>query len=178
QLPLKLFWWESPDGSKVLTYFPHGYGDRVLDPVHLSAEFADARTKAPGLPEMMDLYGIGDHGGGPTRDMLDQGTHWMQSNMIAPKMEFGTAQSYFSTVEKEIAPESKTWNYESIAKGYQYPSEPPAGEISIPTWKDELYLEFHRGVYTTQANMKRNLREAPEWTLNAEKVASLAWLDG
>jgi alpha-mannosidase len=178
QLPLKLFWWESPDGSKVLTYFPHGYGDRFLNPVHLSAEFADARTKAPGLPEMMDLYGIGDHGGGPTRDMLDQGTHWMRPNMIAPKMEFGTAKSYFSTIEKEIAPESKTWNYASIAQGYQYPPAPPAGEISIPTWKDELYLEFHRGVYTPQANMKRNLREAPEWTLNAEKVASLAWLDG
>ncbi len=178
QLPLKLFWWESPDGSKVLTYFPHGYGDRNLNPVHLSAEFADARIKAPGLPEMMDLYGVGDHGGGPTRDMLDQGTHWMQPNMIAPKMEFGTAKSYFSTVEKEIAPESKTWNYASIAQGYQYPPEPPAGEISIPTCKDELYLEFHRGVYTTQANMKRNLRDAPEWTLNAEKVASLAWLDG
>jgi alpha-mannosidase len=178
QLPLKLFWWESPDGSKVLTYFPHGYGDRILNPVHFSAEFADARIKAPGLPEMMTLYGVGDHGGGPTRDMLDQGTHWMQPGMITPKMEFGTAQSYFSAIEKEIAPESKTWNYATIAQGYQYPPAPPAGEISIPTWKDELYLEYHRGVYTTQANMKRNLREAPEWTLNAEKVASLAWLDG
>jgi len=58
------------------------------------------------------------------------------------------------------------------------PPQPPAGEISIPTWDDELYLEFHRGVYTTQANQKRNLRQAPEWTLNAEKYASLAWLDG
>ena len=27
KLPFKLFWWESPDGSKVLTYFPHGYGE-------------------------------------------------------------------------------------------------------------------------------------------------------
>jgi alpha-mannosidase len=178
QLPLKLFWWESPDGSKVLTYFPHGYGDRDLNPAHLSADLAQARTLAPGMTEMMDLYGVGDHGGGPTRDMLDEADHWMQPGKIAPKMEYGTALPYLSQMKQEVAPDSKTWNYRTIAEGYQYPPQPPAGEISIPTWKDELYLEFHRGVYTTQANMKRNLREAPEWTLNAEKYASLAWLDG
>jgi alpha-mannosidase len=177
-LPLKLFWWESPDGSKVLTYFPHGYGDRNLNPVHLSAELAQARTMAPGMTEMMDLYGVGDHGGGPTRDMLDDADHWMQPGKIAPKMEYGTALPYLSEMKKEVAPDSKVWNYRTIAEGYQYPPQPPAGEISIPTWDDELYLEFHRGVYTTQANMKRNLRQAPEWTLNAEKYASLAWLDG
>ncbi len=178
QLPLKLFWWESPDGSKVLTYFPRGYGNRVLDPTRLSADLVQARTFAPGMTTMMDLYGVGDHGGGPTRDMLDQGIHWMQPDKIAPKMEFGTAYPYLSSVEKQVAPDSKIWNYKTIAEGYQYPPAPPEGEISIPTWDDELYLEFHRGVYTTQAHMKRNLREAPEWALNAEKYASLAWLDG
>ncbi len=178
KLPFKLFWWESPDGSKVLTYFPHGYGDGNLNPVHLSTELVEARKFAPGMTEMMDLYGSGDHGGGPTRDMLDDGLRWMQPDKVVPRMEFGTALSYLSTVGKEVAPESKTWNYRTIAQGYEYPLAPPAGEISIPTWKDELYLEFHRGVYTTQANLKRNLRQAPEWTLNAEKYASLAWLDG
>jgi alpha-mannosidase len=178
QLPLKLFWWQSPDGSKVLTYFPHGYGDRNLNPVHLSAELAQARTLAPGMTEMMDLYGVGDHGGGPTRDNLDDADHWMQPDKIAPRMEYGTALPYLEEMKKEVAPDSKVWNYRTIAEGYQYPPQPPAGDISIPTWNDELYLEFHRGVYTTQANMKRNLRQAPEWTLNAEKYASLAWLDG
>ncbi len=152
QLPLKLFWWESPDGSKVLTYFPHGYGDRVLNPVHLSADLVNARKMAPGMTELLDLYGVGDHGGGPTRDMLDEGVHWMQPGKVAPKMEFGTAQSYFDTVEKQLAPDSKTWDYKTIAEGYQYPPTPTEGQISIPTWKDELYLEFHRGVYTTQAS--------------------------
>ena len=177
-LPFKLFWWESPDGSKVLTYFPHGYGDSNLNPVHLSSELADARKMAPGMTTMMDLYGVGDHGGGPTRDNLDDGLRWMQPDKVAPKMEFGTALPYLSSVKKQIAPDSKTWNYGSIARGYEYPPAPPAGEISIPTWKDELYLEYHRGVYTTQTNLKRNLRQAPVWTLDAEKYASLAWLDG
>jgi len=177
KLPFKLFWWESPDGSKVLTYFPHDYANTNLNPVRLAADLAQARQFAPGMNEMMDLYGVGDHGGGPTRAMLDEGLHWMQPDKVVPKMQFGTAQPYFSTVERELAPESRTWDYRTIGQGYVLPTPVP-GKISIPTWDDEMYLEFHRGVYTTQANMKRNLREAPEWTLDAEKAASLAWLDG
>src|SRR6185437_5570880 len=181
KLPFKLFWWESPDGSKVLTYFPHNYVNTDLGPVRLSEDLAQAREFSPGLTTMMDLYGIGDHGGGPTRAMLDQGFHWADQTAsgdgVTPKYQFGTALNYFTTVEKEIAPESRTWNYQSIAKGYTPPPAVP-GKISIPTWDTELYLEYHRGVYTTQANHKRNMRRAEEEMLNAEKWSSLAWLDG
>ncbi len=182
QLPFKLFWWESPDGSKVLTYFPHDYGNQDLNPVRLARDYAIAQKEAPGLPGIMDLYGVGDHGGGPTRAILDQGEHWMErtpndGGHVTPKYEFGTAQSYFSSIENRIAPESPVWDYASIAKGYTFPPAVP-GKVSIPTWKSELYLEFHRGVFTTQANHKRNMRESEEEMLNAEKWASLAWLDG
>lgn len=186
QLPLKLFWWESPDGSKVLTYFPHGYGNRDLGPVRLSENLAQAREYSPGLTDMMDLYGIGDHGGGPTRAMLDQGFHWADQDStgaaaggddVTPKYQFGTALPYFTKIEKEIAPQSPTWNYQSIAKGYTPPPEVP-GKISIPTWDSELYLEYHRGVYTTQAHHKHNMRQAEMEMLDTEKWASLAWLDG
>ena len=177
QLPFKLFWWESPDGSKVLTYFPHDYANNNLNPVRLSADLATARERAPGMDQMMDLYGIGDHGGGPTRAVLDEGDHWAQSDKVMPKMEFGTAQNFFTRVEKEVSSNSPEWNYGSIAKGYKYPTA-EAGKIDIPTWKDEMYFEYHRGVMTTQAQHKRNMRESEEWTLNAEKYASLAWLGG
>ncbi|MFY9852427.1 MAG: glycoside hydrolase family 38 C-terminal domain-containing protein [Terracidiphilus sp.] len=177
QLPFKLFWWESPDGSKVLTYFPHDYANDNLNLVRLSHDYSIARQRATGLPEMMDLYGIGDHGGGPTRAILDEGFHWAAPGHVTPKIEFGTAQTYFSSIEKQVALESKVWNYQSIAEGY---TAPPAveGKVSIPTWKSELYFEYHRGVMTTQANHKRNMRESEEEMLNAEKWASLAWLDG
>jgi alpha-mannosidase len=178
RLPFKLFWWESPDGSKVLTYFPHDYANTNLSPVRLALDLKQARADAPGLTNMMDLYGVGDHGGGPTRAMLDQGEHWMQPGKIVPHMQFGTAQSYFNEVQKQLVPTSPTWDYRTIAQGYHPPAMPPAGEVAIPTWDDELYLEFHRGVYTTQAQHKRNMRESSEWALNAEKYASLAWLDG
>ncbi|GAC1362164.1 MAG: alpha-mannosidase [Acidobacteriaceae bacterium] len=177
QLPFKLFWWQSPDGSKVLTYFPHDYANNNLNPVRLSADLASARQRAPGMDEMMDLYGIGDHGGGPTRAILDEGQHWDKPAMIMPKMQFGLAQSFFTSAEQKISTTSPEWNYTSIAKGYKYPTAEP-GKIDIPTWKDEMYFEYHRGVMTTQAAHKRNMRESEEQTLDAEKYASLAWLDG
>jgi alpha-mannosidase len=177
QMPFKFFWWESPDGSKVLSYFPHDYANDNLNPVRLARDFVIAQKQATGLPSMMDLYGIGDHGGGPTRAILDEGYYWITRGVpdpIIPKMQFGTAQSYFSTLETKIAPESPVWNYQSIAKGYT-PPPAVAGKVSIPTWKSELYFEYHRGVMTTQANHKKNMRESEEEVINAEKWASLAW---
>ncbi len=178
QLPLKLFWWESPDGSKVLSYFPDGYGDSNFSSIRLGNDLVHARTLAPGLNDTMDLYGVGDHGGGPTRSLLDEGLQWMKADRVVPKMKFGTAQSYFNDVEGRISTDSPVWNYETAARGETHLPTPPKGGVNIPTWKDELYLEFHRGVFTMQSNHKRNMRESEEWVLNAEKYASLAWLDG
>ncbi|KAA6461209.1 alpha-mannosidase [Acidobacteria bacterium AB60] len=180
QLPFKLFWWESPDGSKVLAYFPHDYANNNLSPMRLAADTAQARERAPGMQEFMDLYGIGDHGGGPTRAVLDQGLHWADASTpakVMPKMQFGIAQTFFSSIEKQVAPESKEWNYQSMAKGYEPPAD-VAGKVAIPTWKSEMYFEYHRGVMTTQANHKKNMRNSEEQVLNAERWASLAWLDG
>jgi alpha-mannosidase len=136
----------------VLAYFPHDYANDNLSPVRLSNDMVAARKRATGLTDMMDLYGIGDHGGGPTRAILDQGFHWSMPSLppkVMANMQFGTAQTWFSTVEPLIAPDSQEWNYQSIAKGY---TAPPAaanpGMVSIPTWKSELYFEYHRGVMT------------------------------
>ena len=162
QLPFKLFWWQSPDGSKVLAYFPHDYGNEDLRPLRMADDLVAARQRATGMTELLDLYGVGDHGGGPTRAMLDEGFHWADPSAasvaanggapVTPHFEFGTAQSWFSSVEKQIAPESPVWNYQSIAKGYTCTGGSSRGEAAIPTWDSELYFEYHRGVMTTQAN--------------------------
>ena len=182
QLPFRLFWWESPDGSKVLTYFPTDYVHSDLNPTRISADFAESADRNPGTFEHLDLYGIGDHGGGPTRDMLDQGDHWIteshKTDTAVPTMRYSTVQHYFDDVQAHLNPDSPTWDYDSIAKGYTAPPAGPNGEVGIPTWKDELYFEYHRGVYTTQASHKRNIRTSETATLNAEKLASFAWLDG
>ena len=69
--PYKMFWWEAPDGSRLLTYFPHDYADRIDGEPQGAGGGLGARHRwkyAEDRPEMMHLYGVGDHGGGPTRD--------------------------------------------------------------------------------------------------------------
>jgi alpha-mannosidase len=177
-LPVKLFWWQSPDGSRVLTYFPHDYANEI-DPVRIAADGSRARELNPGLSEMMHLYGVGDHGGGPTRAMLDSGIQWTDPKMVYPHTFFGVAQGFFSNVESQLDTEhSPVWNYKVLAARNNKLPSPPEGKISIPTWNDELYFEYHRGVFTTQAAHKRNMRESEEELLNAEKYSSLAWIEG
>jgi alpha-mannosidase len=180
QLPFRLFWWESPDGSKVLTYFPTDYVHDNVGPTRISADFAESAQRNPGTTEMLDLYGIGDHGGGPTRAMLDQADKWIAAGKTGgeavPTMQHGTAQSYFSSVEKKLNPDSPVWNYDKLAQGWTAPAAAKNGAMGIPTWKDELYFEYHRGVFTSQAAQKRNMRVSEQETLDAEKLASIDWL--
>jgi alpha-mannosidase len=178
QLPMKLFWWQSPDGSRVLTYFPHDYVNDV-EPLRIATDLATLQASNPGVPEMMHLFGIGDHGGGPTRVMLEDGMHWTGPGVVFPKASFGVAQGFFSDIEgKADTAHSPLWNYKILATGAPQLPVPAEGKFSLPVWNDELYFEYHRGVFTTQANHKRNMRESEEQLLNAEKYSSLAWLSG
>jgi alpha-mannosidase len=227
QLPFRLFWWQSPDGSKVLTYFPTDYVHDNVNPTRISADFAESAARNPGTTEHLDLYGIGDHGGGPTRDMLDQADHWIakdkQPDTAIPTMRYSTAQHFFTDVETHLNPDSPVWDYDKIAKGYTAPPSVPATNqpvdkidqpagatnqpagatnlvpqgfslgshngdkdkgalapalVGIPTWNDELYFEYHRGIFTSQAKHKLGMRTSETATLNSEKLASLAWLNG
>jgi alpha-mannosidase len=98
--------------------------------------------------------------------------------MVVPHEEFGTALPYLTKMESQLNPSSPEWNYKTLASGDTSLPAPGDAQISVPTWKDELYLEYHRGVFTTQADHKRSMRDSEEWVLDAEKYASLAWLDG
>ncbi len=148
KFPHKLFWWEAPDGSRLLTYFPHDYANSI-DPPKMADDLA---MYAPAMKsnEMMYLFGVGDHGGGPTRTMLDTAKRFMDPNIVFPTVKFGTAQGFFDDMQKNL-PNS-----------------------NIPTWKDELYFEYHRGVQTTQAETKRRIRESEHLLEDAEKFASIA----
>ena len=150
--PYKLFWWESPDGSKLLTYFPHGYNGRI-DPVRLANDIS-AYVPITGFPQIMHLYGVGDHGGGPTRQMLDEAVRLKEPSVVFPKVEFSTAQDFFADLKKAISER----------------------ELKPPVWKSELYLEYHRGCYTTQSETKKNIRSNEELLQNAEKFAALSFL--
>src|SRR5579864_9337697 len=156
--PYKFFWWQAPDGSRLLTYFPHDYADPI-DAEPLGGQVAQWMPsiygpKIPDKPEMMHLYGVGDHGGGPTRVMLDHAEQLRAPDTVFPKLEFSFASEFFSDMEKKLP------------------------TMQVPTWDGELYFQYHRGVFTTQAETKRRIRRSEENVLNAEKFASLAALYG
>ncbi len=156
--PYKLFWWESPDGSRILTYFPHDYAAGI-DPPQMAQDLSMwipslYGTDSMQQSDMLHLYGVGDHGGGPTRTMLDNATRWMKPDVVYPNLRFSTARSFFEDLEKKL------------------PS------MKVPTWKDELYFEYHRGVQTSQAETKKRIRKTEALLLNAEKFSALATLYG
>ena len=161
--PYRYFWWQAPDGSRLLTYFPHDYADPIdAEPLGAQVAVWMPSIYGPKLPdankndgpEMMHLYGVGDHGGGPTRVMLDNAEQLRAPETVFPKLEFSFARDFFSDMEKKM------------------PS------MQVPTWNGELYFQYHRGVFTTQAETKRRIRRAEENVLNAEKFASLATMFG
>jgi alpha-mannosidase len=161
KFPYRLFWWEAPDGSRLLTYFPHEYANE-FDPQQITQDFSFYAPSIYGSkigeksdsPQMLYLYGIGDHGGGPTRTMLDEADRLRDPETVFPKIEFSTAKEFFADLDRELP------------------------NLKVPTWKDELYFEYHRGVYTSQADTKQRIRRDEELMLDAEKYASLASLFG
>ena len=150
--PYKLFWWQSPDGSKVLTYFPHNYSG-TTEPVGLGNDVA-VYAPSTHFPEIMQLYGVGDHGGGPTRQEVDEAVKLEEPATVFPKAEFSTARGFFDDVEKSLR----------------------SSDLKLPVWNSELYLEDHRGCYTTQSETKKQIRHNEEQLENAEKFAALSFL--
>jgi len=164
KFPYRLFWWQAPDGSRLLTYFPHEYANE-FDPDQITQDLSFYAPSIYGnkigetgatknAPQMLYLYGIGDHGGGPTRTMLDQANRLRAPNTVFPKIEFSTAKEFFADLDRELP------------------------NLKVPTWNDELYFEYHRGVFTTQADTKQRIRHDEELMLDAEKYASMASLFG
>ena len=103
---------------------------------------------------MMYLYGVGDHGGGPTRVDLDTALRWQRADVVYPKLQFSTATAFFADLKQHQS------------------------ELKLPTWDGELYFQYHRGVQTTQSETKRGNRKNEVLILNAEKLASIDSLLG
>jgi alpha-mannosidase len=179
-LPLKLFWWQSPDGSRVLTYFPHDYVQSI-EPVKMARDLAAVMKANPGDDELLHLYGpsLGRLDVAEGRDVLESGIRWSDPNKVYPDARFATAGVFFNDMAKQVdTADAPVWNYKTFAAGETQIAAAPDGKIHVPVWNDELYLEHHRGTYTTQAKQKANMRHSEEWLEDAEKYASIAWLGG
>ncbi len=145
KFPHGLFNWESPDGSQILTLIspPNVTGVMDTNPISMS-QYALDWEQQTGLKDAFWLPGVGDHGGGPTRDMLEVQRRWSKSPFF-PQINFTSAKSYLQ----------------------QFATK------NLPIWSDELYLEFHRGCYTTHADQKKYNRSLENLLYQAELWSSL-----
>lgn len=154
EFPYGAFWWRSPDGSQIFSFMSPLIGEGI-NPLKMATYACDWETQTS-LTEALWLPGVGDHGGGPTRDMLEVQLRWQKSPFF-PRLEFATVESYLQHIKSQETEETFT-------------SSP------LPVWNDELYLEFHRGCYTTHADQKYWNRFCEGLLYQAELFASLATL--
>ena len=147
------FWWRSPDGSEVFSLMSALIGEGI-DPIKMASYACEWQTQT-GLSAALWLPGVGDHGGGPTRDMLEIAQRFSKSPFF-PELEFTTAEKYLQQIQS-------TTNNQPLTTNNQH-----------PIWSDELYLEFHRGCYTTHGDQKRWNRRCEGLLYQAELFAALA----
>ncbi len=139
-----VFYWESPDGSRVLTYLSAGsYDDIPTVPIVEDALEKLTRLQ-PDITSMLFYIGWGDHGGG------------------------------FNRVFVELAQDLKRRGYPIIFSR----SEPFFRDLETTgvhkTIQDELYLEYHRGTYTSRAQAKERNRTAEIAMETLEKLAAVS----
>jgi len=158
RLPYDSFWWQGLDGTKVLTHFsttPES-GSAYASTYNANASPEQAlgtwtNFKQKELQQtLLMAFGYGDGGGGPTREMLEN-INVMGNFPATPRMRQDSVKHFFRTLEAE------------------------AGD-RLPTWNGELYLELHRGTYTTQSRNKRANRKSEFLLHDAEFLASFAHL--
>ncbi|MDO9578603.1 MAG: alpha-mannosidase [Candidatus Cloacimonadales bacterium] len=146
--PHHTFNWEGIDGTRILTHFlpTNDYNLANLPSQMIASEKRYSQNDVS--DEFLNLYGIGDGGGGPSREHIEMGLR--QQNLEGvPKFKFAFAQEFFDKISK-------------------IPSE------QLPTWVGELYLELHRGTYTTQALMKKHNRKLEQKLHDVEFLGVLA----
>ncbi len=162
QFPHELFRWQSPDGSEVLGWTLPPIGTDV-DPVQI-AEYAAKWEKKTDSLHACWLPGVGDHGGGPTRDMLLKAQRWQKSPFF-PKVTFSTPAEFLRA---------------AIANGKSVEWALPTNNCEtfnqLPLWNDELYLELHRGCYTSHGDQKQQNRRGEDLLYQAELWATVAQL--
>jgi alpha-mannosidase len=149
KFPYHVFWWEGPDGSRLLTYFPFGGYSEGLETDSVLGHMKDME-KTTGLKETYEIFGVGDHGGGVTRTQLDR-AFTFKDDPIFPSTKFITADGYF----RHLGEMAKKTNF--------------------PVYKNELYLEYHRGTYTSQASTKHNNRFGETALADSELFSSIAF---
>lgn len=138
-----IFWWEGPDGSRLLAYNRGSYNGSVRDD---AGDSVLEMNKRYGVKDGLLVYGVGDHGGGPTRGDISKALD-LQKRDVYPKVKFDTAQGFFDSVL--------------------------AQKTDWPVINGELNTIFE-GCYTSHGDIKKMNRVSENLLPTAETFSALA----
>lgn len=145
RFPYSLFWWQGVDGTKVISYLQRATYNGEINPSFINELWTNYDEKEL-HDEVLGTYGFGDGGGGPTYEMLEYSKR-LKNFPGMPKTKIDSAQAFFEKVKSNSG--------------------------DLPLWNDEMYYEFHRGTYTSQANTKKNNRKSELLYRQSEIISSI-----
>lgn len=151
RFPHSTLWWEGIDGSRIYTHFPPAdtYGSDVTGAqILFSAQ--NFREKDVANSSLL-LFGYGDSGGGPTREMTAR-VERLKNLHGAPQVTPESPSAFFARAEKELP--------------------------NPPVWVGELYLERHRGTNTSQILVKQANRRAEALLRETELWCTVSAMHG
>ena len=165
-MPHDLFQWKGIDGTEILTYFLETpeVGHEFTHRFATYNGYVTPRTVVGSWTKFKDkeltkntliTYGFGDGGGGVNRDMLEMRRATDKIPGI-PNVKTATAGEFFRKIHSDV---DNTDRY-------------------VHTWDGELYLEFHRGTYTTQGYNKKMNRYLEHKLAQVEWLSSVAYILG
>ncbi len=149
-IPSDLFWWEGPDGSRVLTYrIQISYNDNASVRTRMERILEQAGPQP--MKSFMAYYGAGDHGGGATIENI-RSIQEIKTEKGAPVVVFSTPEKYFDEIRNDR-------------------------NLNLPVVRDDL--QHHApGCYTAESGIKKGNRKSEAALVVAEKVAAIgsrAW---
>lgn len=161
QMPYDMFRWRGIDGTEIFSWFLTAQPKkRGQAPVNYTTYVS---TNAPAMiagtwerfqqkefaDQVINTYGWGDGGGGPTAEMLEMRRRMENGMGECPNARIGTVTEFLDHVAEA------------------------EHNSHLPVWSGELYLEFHRGTYTSMAKNKRNNRKSEFAYQRAEWLSSM-----
>lgn len=133
KFPYSSFIWRGHDGSEVLAHISHALGYNCLVSADEVAQAAEEYRQSDVHNQTLLVVGYGDGGGGPTAEMCERARR-LEKLAGSPRAKWTRLDEFYSGLESVRA--------------------------ELPTYRGELYLQFHRGVMTTHAALKDAFRAA------------------
>ncbi len=155
KLPSDSFMWQGLDGTEIPTQFITTVSMETLNKGEFKTIYEGNMTATEVLgsvmrhqqkaiqPHVIMPYGYGDGGGGATEEMLETAKRLVIGLPGMPKLQMSSVSDFVDA----------------------YSNTAP---IKLPTWVGELYLEYHRGTYTTNGGIKQRHRKLEDQLLVAE----------